>query len=287
MLADRMTSPEASRQRILALTSDVFIIPRLEDVARRLGFQLETAGADLLDTPKELADRRIPLTEPLEGRGAGFVQSIAADPPVLIVVDLTSDPASWKPWIQMLKTSSATRRVPVVAFGPHVESEPLDEARRLGADRVVTRGQFHREMVEILHSEARPPDLGAIREGCGRAMSAEARRGWQALSAGAYFEAHEHLERAVLDEPGPDGGVYRCLLHLAVAHLHTERGNWRGAQKMLLRMQPWLASLPDSCRGLDVVEIRQAMAVLQRQLDRWHESGKPPSPLPPPHIPAK
>lgn len=274
-----------NRPAILALTSDVFLIPRLEDVAGQVGFRMETAEGSLLAAAPDSAERKIPLTEPLEGRTAELVRRLAADPPALIVVDLASGEIPWRPWIQALKTSSATRRVPIVAFGPHVETEPLEEARRLGADRVVTRGQFHRELAEILRSEARPPDLSAIQEGCARTMSAEARAGWMALSAGAYFKAHEHLERAVLEEPGTEGAVYRCLLHLAVACLHTERGNWRGAQKMLLRMRPWLAPLPETCRGFVVGEIRDSLDGLQRQLDQWRERGEPPSALIPPRIP--
>jgi hypothetical protein len=89
----------------------------------------------------------------------------------------------------------------------------------------------------------------------------------------------------LLDDPGVDGTVYRTLLHLAVACLHTEQGNWRGAQKMLLRMRPWLASLPVQCRGVDVAALRAALASLQGQLDRWQGGAEAPAPsFPPPWI---
>lgn len=41
-------------------------------------------------------------------------------------------------------------RVRIVAFGPHVETAALAEARRLGADAVMTRGGFHHSMIEVL-----------------------------------------------------------------------------------------------------------------------------------------
>jgi len=269
--------------RVLALTNDVFFLPRLEDGAAQLGFSLDRLEAS--PSGGEAPTRSVPLTEPLEGLDGMLVRSVVADPPALILVDLASEGIPWARWIQVLKTSSATHRIPLLAFGPHVEEASLEQARRLGADLVVTRGQLQANLADLLRRQARVPDTGAILAGCGRPASAEARLGIAALTAGRYFEAHEHLERAVLDEPGVDGTVYRSLLHLAVACLHTERGNWRGAQKMLLRMRPWLASLPEACRGVDVAALRSALAWLQEVLDVWKGGGAaPPSPLSPPEI---
>ena len=269
--------------RVLALTNDVFFLPRLEDGAAQLGFTLDRF--DPSPSLEAAPARPVPLTEPLEGVDGELVRSIVSDPPALILIDLASEGIPWARWIQILKTSSATRRIRLLAFGPHVEEASLEQARQLGADLVVTRGQLQANLADLLRREARPADRAAIQAGCGQPPSAEARLGIDALRAGRYFEAHEHLERAVLDDPGVDGTVYRSLLHLAVACLHTERGNWRGAQKMLLRMRPWLALLPERCRGVDVAELRSALASLQGMLDRWQGGGEPPaSPLPPPEI---
>jgi hypothetical protein len=269
--------------RVLALTNDLFFLPRLEDAATQLGFTLDRL--DFAPSEGDPPTRPVPLTEPLDGDEAMLVRSLVADPPALILVDLASEGIPWARWIQVLKTSSATRRIPLLAFGPHVEEAALDQARRLGADLVVTRGQLQANLAELLRRQARPPDTAAILAGCSRPASAEAGLGIAALRRGRYFEAHEHLERAVLDDPGVDGTVYRSLLHLAVACLHTERGNWRGAQKMLLRMRPWLAVLPEQCRGVDVASLRTALTWLQGLLDAWKDSGAAPaSPLPPPSV---
>jgi hypothetical protein len=269
--------------RVLALTNDVFFLPRLQDGATQIGFQLDQLDPSLW--PAEAPGRAVPLTEPLEGPEAELVRSVVTDPPALILVDLASEGIPWARWIQVLKTSSATRRVPLLAFGPHVEAASLDRARQLGADHVVTRGQLQANLADLLRRAARPADTAAIQAGCDQPASAEARLGISALRAGRYFEAHEHLERAVLDDPGEAGTVYRPLLHLAVACLHTERGNWRGAQKMLLRMRPWLAPLPEHCRSVDVVSLRAELESLQGRLDQWQVSGSaPPSPLSPPQI---
>lgn len=270
---------------ILALTQDLFLLPRLEDAARQLGFQFEVPDSVALGQPDDGPPRPIPLTEPLAGALAGLVRRLAGDPPALILIDLANPSHPWDPTIQTLKTSSATRRIPIVAFGPHVEAGALDRAKALGADRVVTRGQFQSHLAEILQAEARPPDEAAIREGCHRELPAAAVSGMKALATGGYFQAHDDFERAILEEPGPEGNILRCLLHLSVAYLHTERGNWRGAQKMLLRMQPWLASLPAQCRGVDVTRVRGSLEELQAHLDRWHAGEVAPATLSPPQIP--
>jgi len=271
---------------VLLVSDDVFLLPRLEDAARAAAL-----SPVVVDSPAALGaegdplPRRTPITEPLEGSDAAFLQAVVDDLPALIVFDLASSALPWARWIQVLKTSSAARRIPVLAFGPHVEAAALEQARSLGADRVVTRGQLQARLPEILRDAARVVDPAVIRAGCGQPAAPQARLGIAALLSGRYFEAHEHLERAILDDPGVDSGVYRALLHLAVACLHVERGNWPGAQKMLLRMRPWLAPLAPRCRGVNVTTLRAALETLQAQLDGWRGGGDPPpAPFPPPRV---
>jgi predicted metal-dependent hydrolase len=271
---------------VLLVSDDVFMLPRLEDGARAAGLSpLVVDSLEAVEASGDLVPRPVPITEPLEGSDGGFLRAVVDAQPALIVFDLSSTVLPWPRWLQILKTSSATRRVPVLAFGPHVDETALEQARRLGAERVVTRGQMQARVAELMRAEARPIDPAAIRGGCQRPAADQALQGMEALRAGRYFEAHEHLERAVLDDPGPEGSVYRALLLLAVACLHTERGNWRGAQKMLLRLRPWLAPLPAHCRGVDVETLRAAALELQARLDRWREDGEPPvARLAPPQI---
>ena len=61
--------------------------------------------------------------------------------------------------------------------------------------------------------------------------------------------------------------LYRVLPRLAVAYLHVERGNLRGARKMLLRLRGWMAPLPDFCRGVDLARLRAQVDELQAALD--------------------
>ena len=69
-----------------------------------------------------------------------------------MIVDLES-PESALALIQRLKGETASRlerAIRVVAFGPHVHKELFDEARRAGADDVLTRGSFDHNLPEIM-----------------------------------------------------------------------------------------------------------------------------------------
>jgi predicted metal-dependent hydrolase len=46
-------------------------------------------------------------------------------------------------------------------------------------------------------------------------------------------------------------------LQVGIAYYQIERGNHRGALKMLLRSVQWLAILPDACQGIDVRQLRE------------------------------
>lgn len=66
----------------------------------------------------------------------------------LVLLDLNSpgvDPAAILPKLRELKPAPA-----VVAFGPHVHEAKLAAARAAGCDDVLTRGQFHQRLAEVL-----------------------------------------------------------------------------------------------------------------------------------------
>ena len=66
----------------------------------------------------------------------------------LVLLDLNSPgihPAELVPQIRSLQPSAV-----IIAFGPHVHEVKLSAARAAGCDEVLTRGQFHRTLGQIL-----------------------------------------------------------------------------------------------------------------------------------------
>ena len=274
--------PDADRARqsgplaplVVLLTQDLFLQPRFSDVLHAAGFRLQVVESPAdLSAEGEVSDRPVPLTEPLTGADAGLVRTLTEWRPALMLVDLTAEGLPWARWIHTLKTSAATRRIPILAFGPHVEADKLAQAKLAGADRALPRGQMVRQLAKLAQRYARTDDLGRLRSGCRQPLSELARQGVQLHNAGEYFEAHEALEHAWLQMQDEAGYLYRALLQVTVAYLHIERGNYRGASKMLLRIRQWLDPLPDECRGVDVVALKAMVEELRQEVQRVGPDG--------------
>ncbi len=252
--------PRPDRPFVMALTGDLFLVPGLEDAARAAGYDLRVvARPEDLGAGGAPSPRSVPLTEPLEGPEAVLVRGLVTDRPALILVDLASSSIPWERWIAVIKSSAATRRIPIVAFGPHVAEKDLARAERAGADRTLPRGAFLGSAADQIEKYASKPDTPAILSSCGLPISDLARHGLELLNQGEFFEAHETLEHAWISETGSGRELLRSLIQVAVAYLQMQRGNRRGAQKILLRLRQWLDPLPSPCRGVDVDALRRQM----------------------------
>lgn len=88
-----------------------------------------------------IAARPVRTLEMLEAR--------LGDSPVRgLIVDLDS-PDIALTMIRRVRAAAIPARI--VAFGPHVETAALNEAREAGADLVLTRGAFSARLAEVLH----------------------------------------------------------------------------------------------------------------------------------------
>jgi len=264
-------TPQVPRPRrlILLISQDVFWQPRLQDAAAALDFKLVgLEGMEAAVSARSPADDERMLTEPLSGPDAWLVRQVAEVQPSLILLDLGDPALPAMRWLQRLKTSAATRRLPVVAFGPHVEKERLAQARQLGADSVVARSRLQAGLAEILQTQALPDLTAALEAGCNRPLSERAAEGLALMTRGEYFEAHEVLEQAWLESDAGQRSLHRALVQTCVIYLHLERGNRPGAAKLLLRIHQWLDPLPDRCCGLDVATWKANLQALRQALDR-------------------
>ncbi len=92
---------------------------------------------------------------------------------------------------------------------------------------------------------------------CDRPLHPRARQGLILMNAGRYFEAHEELEAAWREEPGEVRQLYQGILEAAVTYLHITRRNFPGAVKVYGRSMRWLRKWPDTCRGVEVEQLRR------------------------------
>jgi CheY-like chemotaxis protein len=266
---EKLSFMNLDKPPIVLLTEDLFLSPRIEDTLRQLGYRPYSIEKMDEDGPLEIPlEHAIALTEPLSGSDAHFVRQLTELQPALILIDISATELPWARWIQVVKTSSATRRVPIVAFGPHVAADALQRARDMGADHVVTRGKLHTSLPHIIKEWTRTPDHTALMNACQGTLSEKAERGIRLIEDGEYYPAHEYLEEAWMAAPEHEGFLYRALLQTSVAYLHVTRKNYAGAQKMMLRVRQWLDPLPEVCRGIDVTRLREHLEGLRHALDK-------------------
>ncbi len=251
---------------IVGFVSDLLFAVKIENVAQRLGYQVAWIGA-----AAELGEEAPPLPYPvpgerLSGRAGKLVEQLVRWQPALLIFDLTNDQIPWRQWIANLKSSPATRRLPILCFGPHIDGETAQIAQNAGADAVVARSRFAATLPELIEKHAHTPDTAAAALACAEPLSAQAEQGIALFNQGHYYEAHEELEHAWIADKGAGRDLYRAILQIAVCYLQIERQNYRGAVKMLLRVRQWLNPLPDSCRGVNVARLRQDVQVVYEAL---------------------
>jgi len=241
---------------ILAFIGDLMITIKIEGVARHLGYEVIFMGdAAELEDPTGSSENQRP-GEPIDGPNAILITQLTTWQPSLLIFDLSNDQIPWREWIRLVKSSPATRRIPILCFGPHVDVDAIHEAKNLSSE-AIPRSRFMSTMADVLKQNIRLTNYGAINTACDAAMSDNAYEGLLAFNAGQYFDAHELLEEAWNQDSGPAREAYRGVLQIAVAYMQIERGNYRGATKMFLRARQWLDPLPHICRGIDIQRLRE------------------------------
>ncbi|MCQ3932030.1 MAG: hypothetical protein DPW16_16390 [Chloroflexi bacterium] len=204
------------------------------------------------------------------------VKQVAEMRPLAILVHLAML-SEVQRMIQAIKTSPATRRIPVIAFDTHFDDDIIRQAA------VTIYHDWYFNVREVLAGNVLPTladmirmsvdeteaDLQELLDQCAQPMPPLVQRGLEEFNAGEYYECHETLETAWMEESGPVRDVYRGILQVAVAYYQIQRGNYNGAMKMFLRSLQWLEPLPDQCQGIgigrfraDALQVRLAMEAL-------------------------
>ncbi|MCA9932790.1 MAG: DUF309 domain-containing protein [Ardenticatenaceae bacterium] len=242
---------------IVGFVSDLMFATRIEKVADHLGFKVEwIENANKIDSTN-LSDLKEPPGEMLHGRNGKLFEKVTAWQPALLLFDLTNQDIPWQTWIPALKTSPATRRIPIMCFGPHVNVALMTEAKRVGADLVLARSRFASDMGTLFEKHARTQDSVALNTACAEPLPELVRTGIELFNQGDYYKCHDALEKAWMADKSMGRDLYRGLLQVGIALYQIQQGNYRGAVKMLLRVRQWLGPLPTICRGVHVAALRE------------------------------
>jgi predicted metal-dependent hydrolase len=251
---------------IVAFVADLMFTTRIANVANHLGYRIEwieragDVGQVDPDAPPERPG------ELLHGREGQLFQKLAAWQPALLLFDLTNEAIPWEPWITILRASPATRRIPILCFGPHEDVERMKRAKAVGATAVVARSQFTANMGQLFQKHARIPDYETLDAACREPLPDLARRGIEMFNQGEFYKCHDDLEEAWMAEEGRIRDLYRGILQVGIAYYQIQRGNYRGALKMLLRVRQWLDPLPPVCRGINIEKLRREATAVQEVL---------------------
>lgn len=231
------------QRAIIALVDDLLFQAPIESAAAALGYAVAFAPPQP-DVVAYLAERQ----------------------PDLLIVDLRA--ANSERWIAAAKSSPATRKMPILAFGSHVDADRMQRAKALGADAAVSDGAFKADVAGLIRAHARPDESEALLRQSQSPLPALALKGVHEFNAGEFYEQHETFEHVWRAEPGPVRALYQGMLQVGVAYYQIQRGNYEGARKIFLRARQYLAVLPEVCQGVHVARLRADAAAALAELER-------------------
>lgn len=233
-----MDAPHAPA--VVCLTADIFFMPRLADAIAQQG------GAPVFAEDAE-----------------ALVDAVDRTFPVLVLVDLQAA-GDWAGAIQRIKNRPHSRRIPVYAYGPHVQPDALRAARAAGADHAWARSRMMKELVDVIARYLQAPVRYV--DGWDDHLSGDAERGVAAFNRGEYYRQHDYFEAAWREETRPVRDLYQGILQVGVAFYLLEQDNWAGAVKMIRRGLSHLRGLPAVCQGIDLAAFRAHTEAAQRTI---------------------
>jgi predicted metal-dependent hydrolase len=251
---------------ILAFVKDLNFSVRIESAAQFQGFEVKLIEkADQIAPAEEDGPSR-QLAEPLRGRSGVLLDKITRWHPALIIFDLGNESIPSVDWITLITSGPATRGLPVLCYGSHVDTETLKAAKEAGANEVLARSRFVTNLPELIIKHAKVIDLDELKAACNEQIAHFAKKGLEKFNRGKYFEAHDLLERAWMEDQTPGRDLYRAILQVSVAYYQILRGNYNGAAKMFLRVRKWIDPLPDNCRGINIGKLRLEVREINQTL---------------------
>jgi PleD family two-component response regulator len=114
-------------RKILAAVDDLFFVVKINDAAKRSGFEVE-----FVKSAQELLDRA------------------RQEAPALVIVDLNARSVKPVELIAKLRAEESLRRTSIIAFVSHLEAELKARAQAAGASMVLARSAFSMNLPQIL-----------------------------------------------------------------------------------------------------------------------------------------
>lgn len=198
---------------------------------------------------------------------AGYMNTLIETRAAMILID--AEHTDWRAFVTAPKASAATRRIPVLLVSD--AGEQRAQAISLGADLTLGWANLGRDISRLVTDFGRIPEPQTLKRldcECGRALPRLAIEGVEKFNAGEYYRQHDLFEEQWVLTEGPVRDLYRAILQVGVAYFQIERGNYRGALKMLQRSVQWLAILPAVCQGIDVAQLRRDSYAVRAELER-------------------
>ena len=92
-------------------------------------------------------------------------------------------------------------------------------------------------------------------------------KGMDEFNKGEFYECHEYLEEAWMQEPGRVRFLYQGILQVGVGFYHLKNGNWRGATGLLRNGTARLKEFEPETLGIDVARLVRECERCLRELD--------------------
>lgn len=195
-----------------------------------------------------------------------YVHELADSHVSMVCVD--ADIEDWQYWVTAPKINPATRRIPIIMIVD--ETATVAPYLTTGADDYVRRSELSSQLSDLflMYGRVMSPDMQEqLACECQESLPDLARQGIEKFNAGEYYRQHDLFEELWVATVGPVRDLYRAILQVGVAYFQVERGNRRGALKMLLRSIQWLNVLPDQCQGVDVAQLREDSLRVRAELE--------------------
>src|ERR687885_2777212 len=96
-------------------------------------------------------------------------------------------------------------------------------------------------------------------------------KGIEEFNKGEFYECHEYLEEAWMQEPGRLRFLYQGILQVGVGFYHQQNGNWRGATGLLRNGTRRLKEFEPVTLGIDVAKL---VRECERCLEELEELGR-------------